>query len=86
MLSLFLYYGNHGSLNQHVNLLGPTLLRKIKLAVVSMNDHVFLHNQFVIGIADDDLVQKWEKELTDWEEDHQKPNPFEASFKSMFTQ
>ncbi|EDR04377.1 uncharacterized protein LACBIDRAFT_304593 [Laccaria bicolor S238N-H82] len=57
-------------------LMGPTLLRKIKLAVVGMNDHVFLHNQFVIGIADDNLVQKWEKELIDWEEDHQKPQYF----------
>jgi hypothetical protein len=61
---------------------GPTLLRKIKLAVVGKNDHIFLYNQFVLGLEDNNLVTKWSQEVRDWEVDHTKPNPFEASFKS----
>lgn len=64
-------------------LMGPTLLRKIKEAVVQKNDHVFLHHQFVLGLEDGKCTERWEQELRDWENNHTRTNPFEASFKTV---
>lgn len=58
-----------------------SLLRKIKTAVAECNDHKFLHHQFVLGLPEAS-VGKWEQELSQWEEDHMNPNPFEKRFKS----
>ena len=59
-----------------------SLLRKIKEAVAESNDHKFLHHQFVLGLPADS-VGRWEEQLSKWEEDHSKPNPFEKRFKGM---
>jgi hypothetical protein len=58
-----------------------SFLRKIKEAVGEANDHKFRHHQFVLGLPEGS-VKKWERELSAWEEDHSKPNPFEKRFKS----
>ena len=64
--------------------LAVSLLTKIKEAVAEYNDHRFLHHQFVLGLPEDS-VRRWDQQLSEWEEDHIKLNPFEKQFKSMFS-
>jgi hypothetical protein len=53
-----------------------SLLRKIKEAVAKSNDHKFSHHQFMLGLPADS-AGRWEEQLSKWEEDHSKPNPFD---------
>ena len=63
--------------------LAVSLLRKIKEAATESNDHKFLHYQFVLGLLVD-LVGRWEEQLSEWEEDYLKLNPFEKWFKGTY--
>ena len=63
--------------------LAVSLLRKIKEAVTESNNHKFLHHQFVLGLLVDS-VGRWEEQLSEWEEDHSKLNPFEKQFKGTY--
>ncbi|KAG5649178.1 hypothetical protein H0H81_005641, partial [Sphagnurus paluster] len=62
-------------------LMAPLLLRKVKEAVVESKEHRELHAEFEGGL-EPELVSVWQAELTAWEADHTKPNPFEKRYKS----
>ncbi|KAG5635184.1 hypothetical protein H0H81_012123 [Sphagnurus paluster] len=62
-------------------LMAPSLLRKIKEAVIESKEHHELHAEFERGL-DAKAISIWQAELTAWEVDHVQPNPFEKRYKS----
>ncbi|KAF8149064.1 hypothetical protein B0H34DRAFT_734685 [Crassisporium funariophilum] len=62
--------------------MGALLLRRVREAVLELDEKTILHDQFSKGLPAPDVAE-WTQQLTAWEVDHSKPNPFEATFKAL---
>lgn len=46
------------------------------------NDHQMLHEDYEEGL-NQEMVENWRIELQEWEDNHEKPNPFEKRYRGM---
>ncbi|TFK60790.1 hypothetical protein BDN72DRAFT_778956, partial [Pluteus cervinus] len=63
--------------------MGTTLVKRIKVAVKEGADQTFRYHQFELGLRKKwpKDVNRWEKEMVDWEHDPSCANPFESRIK-----
>jgi len=60
------------------------LLTRFEEAVPNAFEHSILHSEFTKGLNSPEIVEIWSRQLSEWEEDHSFPNPFEVTFKSLY--
>ncbi|KAF8958733.1 hypothetical protein BDZ97DRAFT_1923495 [Flammula alnicola] len=78
--------GHFGDFNwRKTSSMGTFLLCQIKEAVLELAEKSRLHVEFSHGLPEEDVAE-WTAQLDAWEDDHSKPNPFEASLKGLSQQ
>jgi hypothetical protein len=64
--------------------LGPSFLRKIKIAIPNLEKQMAQWHEMSAGI-DQQQVSDWLAEVVAWENDSSQPNPFQSRSTSMFS-
>lgn len=64
-------------------LIGLTLLPKMKAAIDDMHDHVIAHEEFNQSFLHS-AVTKWTSEVEAWEKDSSQPNPYVLTVEGMY--
>ncbi|KIJ12364.1 hypothetical protein PAXINDRAFT_163929 [Paxillus involutus ATCC 200175] len=64
-----------------ISLLGETMLEKLKDAIPKRADHAVALEELTAGLVEDhsDDLERWKKQVEDWERDSSKQNPYERA-------
>ncbi|KIK74769.1 hypothetical protein PAXRUDRAFT_19552 [Paxillus rubicundulus Ve08.2h10] len=64
-----------------ISLLGETMLEKLKDAIPKHADHAVALKELMAGLVEDhgDDLERWKKQVEDWERDSSKQNPYERA-------
>jgi hypothetical protein len=60
---------------------GVLLANKLKIRIQEMARYQAYHEEWALLLLENQIA-KWEKELTQWEEDHSTFNPYQKQFTS----
>jgi hypothetical protein len=63
--------------------LGPSLLRKIKIALPNLEKQTVQWHEMSAGM-DQQQISGWSAEIVAWENDSSQPNPFQSRSTSLF--